>query len=103
MVVSVQEESAVARRREVRDQTQRELLGCIAAEAEAEREVQAAEREISEATRTASDPNGPDETVEAFARWLPGARQRLEWAKCRLERLQAETARVRASLAACRV
>ena len=53
-------------------------------------------------TAIACDPNGSDDAVERFARWLPRARQELEAARLHLERLQAETARARAEVAMCR-
>lgn len=95
-------ETAVARRRKAYQETARHLQACIAVEAAAERDVAEIQRVIALETASASDPSGSDRAVEAFARWLPGARQNLDEARRRLESLQAETARTRASLAACR-
>lgn len=90
-------------RRKACADAQMALTKCLAAEGRAEWAASEAERNIARETEAASDPNGSDELVEAFAAWLPEARRRLEEARYRLESLQAETARARAGLNACRV
>jgi len=84
------------------DDAQRGVVDCLRTEAQAQRLADEADRAIGRETVAASDPDGPDSAVEAFAAWLPGARLRLEEARRELETLQAETARARASVAACR-
>ena len=81
---------------------QRTLVDCIAVEAQAKAATDEAERAIARETEAASCTTGSDAVVEAFAAWLPGARDRVEAARREWESLQAETARARASIAACR-
>lgn len=87
-------------RERARDDAQRHLVGCLAAEARAQGTVDLAQRTIAAETEAAADLCGSDATVEAFAAWLPGARRRLQEATRELDSLQAETARARAGLAA---
>jgi len=85
-----------------RDDAQRHLVACLAAESRVQGLVDDAERTIASETEAALDLCGSDATVEAFAAWLPIARSRLEQAQRELETLRAETARARAGLAASR-
>ncbi len=62
----------------------------------------ALEHAIEHEAQRASDLDGDDARVEAFALWLPGARTRARQARDRHERLEAEVARARADLAARR-
>jgi flagellar biosynthesis chaperone FliJ len=62
----------------------------------------AAEQAIEREAELASDPEGDDSLVEAFAAWLPSARHHAAQARAMHERHEAEAARCRASLAACR-
>ena len=101
-VVATAEALLHARRKACAD-AQLILTKCLVAEGRAEWAAAEAERNIARETEAASDPSGSDELVEAFAAWLPEARRRLEEARYRLESLQAETARARAGLTACRV
>ncbi len=94
--------SLVRLRRTACDDAQRCLISCVTIEAQAEAAANEAERTIARETHAASDPDGSDTLVEAFAAWLPEARRRTAEARHRLETLQAETARARATLTACR-
>jgi flagellar export protein FliJ len=89
-------------RRSACEDAQHHVVRCLSAEAQAERAALEVEHSIARETQAASDPSGPDSVVEAFAAWLPGARRRLEEARRTLETLQAETARARAGLSACK-
>lgn len=84
------------------DEAQRKLVNALALEDRAERVSQQLERTIAEETMTATDINGSDAIVEAFAAWLPGARLHLTNARKLLLDRQAETMRSRAELTACR-
>lgn len=61
-----------------------------------------AEMAIVRETERASDASGGDQLVEAFAAWLPGARRRVTQALFWQDRQDAEVARCRADLTACR-
>lgn len=69
----------------------------IAAEA-----VHEAENAILREMERASDSSGGDQLVEAFAAWLPSARHRVTQALEWQDRQEAEVARCRAELTACR-
>jgi flagellar biosynthesis chaperone FliJ len=69
----------------------------IAAEA-----VREAELAIIRETERATESGGGDNLVEAFAAWLPGARRRVAQALDWQDRQEAEVARCRADLTACR-
>src|SRR5438270_346766 len=89
-------------REQARDDAQRHLVACLAAESRAEAIAGDAERAIASESEAAADPCGSDAAVEAFAAWLPVARGRLQEARQTVETLRAETARARAGLAASR-
>lgn len=61
-----------------------------------------AEMAIVRETERASDASGGDQLVEAFAAWLPGAQRRVTHALFWQDRQNAEVARCRADLTACR-
>ena len=84
------------------DEAQRALVGCIAAETQARAAADEAARAIARETEVASCITGSDAVVEAFAAWLPAARERAETARREAESREAETTRARASVAACR-
>ena len=84
------------------DEAQRRLVEALAFEDRAEQMSHCVERTIAQETQAATDVNGSDAMVEAFAAWLPGARQRLATARQVLLDRQAETMRSRAELTACR-
>ncbi len=89
-------------RRTACEDAQRALVRCLAAEHQAEWAAGEEERSIAREIQAASDPSGSDAVVEALAAWLPGARRRLLETRNQWETLQAETARARAGLVACR-
>ena len=70
----------------------------LAAEAAADAIVKQADRSIATELAAASDLDGDDSVVEAFAAWLPGARQRAAHARQACERAQADVSRARAML-----
>lgn len=84
------------------DEAQRALVDALALENRAERASQRMEREIALETEAATDLNGTDAMVEAFAAWLPVARREVAVARQMLSNRQAETIRSRAELTACR-
>ncbi|GAC1343953.1 MAG: hypothetical protein NVSMB18_20700 [Acetobacteraceae bacterium] len=94
--------SLIRLRRAACDDAQRLLVSCLAAENQAQADATEADRIIARETQAATDLGGSDAVVEAFAAWLPSARRRLDDARRVLECLQAETARARAGLTACR-
>ena len=71
-------------------------------EAEADELAKQAERLIAAETVAASALDGDDGVVEAFAAWLPGARQRAAQAREACERAQADVSRARAVLSMTR-
>jgi flagellar export protein FliJ len=89
-------------RRAACDEAQINLVRRLGAETGAGRLAAELDRSIARETEAATDIAGSDAVVEAYAAWLPGARRRLTEARRTLEALQAETARARAELAACR-
>ncbi len=84
------------------DDAQRRLVEALAQETRAEHLSHSIELTIAQETEAATDVNGTDDMVEAFAAWLPGARKQLASARQILLDRQAETLRVRAELTACR-
>ncbi len=78
------------------------LAQAVAAEMAAEALARAAERSMECEAQRAADPDGGDELVEAFAAWLPGARQRAAQARAEQERLSEAVTCRRAELAASR-
>lgn len=84
------------------DEAQRKLVESLALEDRAEQMSHRVERTIAQEMQAATDVNGSDAVVEAFAAWLPGARQQLASARQVLLDRQAETMRSRAELTACR-
>lgn len=84
------------------DDAQRKLVASLALEDCAEQMSHRVQRSIAQEMQAASDVNGSDAMVEAFAAWLPAARQELAKAQQVLLDRQAETMRTRAELTACR-
>ena len=84
------------------DEAQRSLVGALTYEDRAEQASHSVERKIALETEAAMDVNGSDAVVEAFAAWLPAARQQLAHFRQVLLDRQAETMRCRAELTACR-
>ena len=84
------------------DETREALSATITLASEAASAARDAERAIERETERASNPDGNDALVEAFAAWLPGARHVAGQARAASERLEAEVVRRRAELAACR-
>ena len=78
------------------------LARALAGEAEADGAVKQAERSIAGELDAASALDGGDGVVEAFAAWLPGARQRAAQARQACERAQADVSRARAMLSVTR-
>ena len=84
------------------DEAQRNLVEALALEHRAEQMCHRVERTIAQEAEAATDVNGSDAVVEAFAAWLPGARKQLASARQVLQDRQVETMRSRAELTACR-
>ncbi len=89
-------------RRQSLEAAQQDLARATAAETDAGALVRLAETMISDEQDAACAITASDGAVEAFSRWLPGARQRAESARAMLERTQAEVGRTRAMLTAAR-
>lgn len=89
-------------RKRVCDEAQRLLVDALAQEDLAEQASHFVERQIALETEAATDINGSDAMVEAFAAWLPKARHELALARQKLLDRQADTMRSRAELTACR-
>lgn len=89
-------------RRKSLESAQQELARATAAETDAGALARLAETMIGDEQNAACAMTASDGAVEAFARWLPGARQRAEAARAMLERAQAEVGRTRATLSAAR-
>jgi len=90
----------------VRRMAHEEALAALAlvlqAEEAADDLAKQAERTIAAETVAAGALDGDDGVVEAFAAWLPGARQRAAQARGACERAQADVSRARAVLAMTR-
>jgi len=94
---------AVVRLREMAvDAAKRGLADALATETAAVQEVQEAEAAIARETTAASQLLTTDADVEAFAAWLPQARQRLQRAEARHRAAAADTALARAGLSRAR-
>ena len=78
------------------------MADSLEAAAIAAKAARAAELAITREMQRASATDGGDNLVEAFAAWLPAARQRAAHAQARQDRQEADVARCRADLAACR-
>lgn len=89
-------------RRHAVDDARRALTDSLVAATAAEMAAQQLQRDMQAETDRARDVSGDDSMVEAFAAWLPAARQRLEAARLAQERQEAEVARCRAELTASR-
>jgi putative NADH-flavin reductase len=84
------------------DESQRKLVEVLAFEDKAEQASHRLELAIAQETEAATDVQGTDAMVEAFAAWLPEARRQLGVARQVLLDRQAETMRRRAELTACK-
>lgn len=84
------------------EEGRRTLAASLDAAAAASEAVRGAELAIFRETQRASEPSGSDSLVEAYAAWLPGARRRVAQALALQDRHEAEVARCRADLTACR-
>lgn len=89
-------------RRLALDDASEALSRALAAEAIAAARADEATRQIADEAAAASSLTGDDGMVEAFAAWLPGARQHAAEARDACERAGAEVARLRAVLTASR-
>ena len=89
-------------RRMAHEEALANLARALAGEAEADDVVKQAERSIAGELEAASALDGGDGVVEAFAAWLPGARQRSAQAREACERAQADVSRARAMLSVTR-
>lgn len=93
----------VARLRRIAlDDASQALSRALAAETMAAARADEASRQIADEAAAASSLIGDDGMVEAFAAWLPGARQHAAEARDACERAGAEVARLRAVLTASR-
>ena len=84
------------------DDARQALAQALATEATAAARAEHAARRIAEEQAAASSVSGNDTVVEAFAAWLPGARQTAAKARETCDRAGAEVARMRAILTASR-
>ncbi len=89
-------------RRLALDDASQAVSRALAAEAAAATRADDATRQIADEAAMASSLNGDDAMVEAFAAWLPGARQHAAETRESCERASAEVARLRAVLTASR-
>lgn len=89
-------------RRLALDDASQAVSRALAAEAVAATRADDATRQIADEAAMASNLNGDDAMVEAFAAWLPGARQHASETREACERAGAEVARLRAVLTASR-
>lgn len=95
--------ATVARlRRLARDEARLGLSRALATETEAARLADQATRDIADESAAATSLIADDSVVEAFAAWLPVARQRAAEARAACDRAGAEVARWRAVLTASR-
>ncbi len=85
-------------RRLARDEARQGLSRALAAEAAAIIRADDASRRIADEAAAASSLTGDDAMVEAFAAWLPGARQHAAATRTACERAGAEVSRMRAVL-----
>ena len=91
------------RRRLALADAQEAVARCLEAETRVAAQENTVQRRIAEELDCAEAVDGTDEDVEAFGAWFKEEWARLVAARRRLENLQAETARERAILHACRV
>lgn len=84
------------------DEASQGLSRALATEAAADARAADATRQIADETAAASSLMGDDAMVEAFAAWLPGARQHATNTRAACERAGAEVSRMRAILAVSR-
>ena len=89
-------------RRLARDEAHQVLLCALATEAAAIARADDATRRIADETAAASSITGDDAMVDAFAAWLPGARQHAINTRAACERAGAEVGRTRAILTVSR-
>lgn len=89
-------------RRLALDDASQAVSRALAAELVAATRADDATQQIANEAAAASSLNGDDALVEAFAAWLPGARQHAAEARETCERAGAEVARLRAVLTASR-
>jgi len=90
-------------RRLARDEARQEPSRALAAEAVAISRADDASRQIADEAAAASDIMTGDAMVEAFAVWLPGARQHAAATRAACERAGAEVGRMRAILTVSRI
>ena len=84
------------------DDAGRALSDALAAQASAEHARMTAEQSIAAELAEASQPGPDDSVVEAFAAWLPGARNLATAAQDRLDHAVASAAQARAAVALAR-
>lgn len=89
-------------RRLARDEARQELSRALVVEAAASARADDATRQIADETAAASSLMGDDSMVDAFATWLPGARQHAAATRAVSERASAEVGRMRAILTVSR-
>jgi hypothetical protein len=89
-------------RRIALDASRRTLAQCLEAEDKAARARVEVEAAITAERLLAESLEGADSAVEAYAAWLPAARERLRAAVAAQERVAAETARARAAVMVAR-
>ncbi len=90
-------------RRLARDEARQALFRALAAEAVAIGHADDALRQIADETAAASSIMADDAVVDAFAAWLPGARQHAAATRAACERAGAEVGRMRAILTVSRI
>ena len=95
-------ETLIRLRRQSQDQAQTALARAISTACMTDRAMRDAQDAIRAEQDAASSLTADDGAVEAFARWLPAARVRVDAMAYQAERAQAEIGRVRALLTACR-
>ena len=95
-------QAVLALRRRAVEEGRRALAESMEAAAAAAKEARAAELAITREMQRASAIDENDSMVEAFASWLPAARQRAALAQARQDRQDAEVARCRADYTVCR-
>ena len=92
--------SLVKVRKRACDEAQRSLVNALTQENRAEQASHGVELKIAQETEAATNVNGSDAMVEAFAAWLPAARHQLAHFQQVLLDRQAETMRCRAEVTA---
>jgi hypothetical protein len=89
-------------RRLVVEEARQHLAGCLAAETAAATVRREAATALAREHDAATDPDAPDQAVEAYAAWLPRGRARLDAAEAALSRAEAASGQARAQLGAAR-